>query len=386
LQSNDMLLDICDLEVGMTNLYTERALNIMLELLAIDSPSGQEALIRSHLQHRLELLGISTEIDATGNVYGRLTASADMENTPALLLNCHMDTVPTATGVQFRISDGVLATDGNTALGADDKAGVAVILTVLEALISQNLPHGDIVILLTVSEETGLAGARGVELSRLGPIGSGYTLDASGSVGTVINSAPYKSKITIKFHGKSAHAGFAPENGISAISLAARAIDRMQLLRIDTETTANIGSIHGGAGTNIVCDKAEVVLEVRSKLRQKMENHIEHVRACCDEAVATIGGSVEFLTEELYPGYHIKLDDPLLMIVEQACELLGLPFNIVATGGGSDANIFRNQGLPVVVLSVGYTAPHTYEESLKVEELGNLTTLILKLISKAGLC
>jgi len=369
----------------MSGEYTKRALSIMLELLAIDSPSGKEDLIRAHLQQRLESLGIPTETDTAGNLYGRLAASAGLENIPALLLNCHMDTVPTAAGVQTTLLDGVLATDGNTALGADDKAGIAVILTVLEILISQNLPHGDIVILLTVSEETGLAGARKVDLTRLGAIGEGYTLDASGPVGTVINSAPYKSKATIIFHGKSAHAGFAPEKGISAISLAARAIDRMHLLRIDAETTANIGSIQGGAGTNIVCDKAEVVLEVRSKLPEKVEGHLEHLRACCEEAVASLGGRYDFSAEELYPGYHIELNDPLLTTVKQACGILNLPFKVVVTGGGSDANIFRKQGLPVVVLSVGYTAPHTYEESLIIDELGNLTALMLELISKAGM-
>ncbi len=368
----------------MTGEYTKRALSIMLELLAIDSPSGKEDIIRSYLQQTLAFLNIPTETDAAGNLYGRLAASIGMENAPALLLNCHMDTVPSAVGVQPRILDGILATDGNTALGADDKAGIAVILNVLELLISRNLPHADIVILLTVSEETGLTGAREVEFARLGPIGSGFTLDASGSVGTVIHSAPYKSKATIIFHGKSAHAGFAPENGISAISLAARAIDDMHLLRIDTETTANIGSIHGGAGTNIVCDKAEVVLEVRSKVQKKMELHLEHLRTCCDKAVASLGGSVEFLTKELYPGYHMDLNDPLLLNIKQACGHLGLPFKMVVTGGGSDANIFRKQGLPVVVLSVGYKAPHTYEESLCIEELGNLTTLILEIISNAG--
>jgi tripeptide aminopeptidase len=370
----------------MVDAHAERALELMSQLLAIDSPSGQEAGMRTDLTKRLLALGLSTETDSAGNLYGRLAASRGFEQAPTILLNCHMDTVPTAAHVKPQVRDGILFSDGTTALGADDKGGITALLVALESIIHDNSPHGAIVVLFTVSEETGLSGARQVDISRLGVIDRGYTLDASGPVGTAMYCAPFKSRADLVFHGKSAHAGFAPEKGISAISLAARAIDRMNLLRIDDETTANIGSIQGGAGTNIVCDRVEVVLETRSRVQSKMEAQISHMRICCEEAVSALGGSVDFHVEQLYPGYQISSEDPSLAIIKLACEKTGLPFRIIETGGGSDANILRTKGIPLVVLSVGYKNPHTNEECFPLVELDNLLRLLIELLTVRETC
>ncbi len=370
----------------MFDTHAERALEILLQLLAIDSPSGQETGLRIDLNKRLAALGLSTETDTAGNLYGKLAASPGLEQAPTILLNCHMDTVPTAVKVHPQVHDGVLSSDGTTALGADDKGGITALLVTLESIVHDKTPHGTIVVLFTVSEETGLAGARQVETTRLGAIDRGYTLDASGPVGTVMFCAPFKSRADLVFHGRSAHAGFAPEKGISAISIAARAIDRMHLLRIDPETTANIGSIQGGAGTNIVCDRVDVVLETRSRVQQKMAAQINHMRTCCEEAVSALGGSFDFTVEQLYPGYQIPLKDPSLKVIKQACEKNGLPFRVMETGGGSDANILREKGIPLVVLSVGYSSPHTYEECLPLDELGNLVRLLTELVTIGETC
>ena len=370
----------------MFDAQAERALELMLQLLTIDSPSGQESGIRIDLTKRLLALGLSTEADSAGNLYGKLAASPGLEPAPTILLNCHMDTVPTAVRVRPHVRDGILFSDGTTALGADDKAGITALLITLESIIHNKTPHGAIVVLFTVSEETGLEGARQVERARLGTIDRGYTLDASGPVGTVMFSAPFKSRADLVFHGKSAHAGFAPEKGISAISLAARAIDRMHLLRIDAETTANIGSIQGGAGTNIVCDRVDVVLETRSRVKKKMAAQISHMRTCCEEAVSALGGSFDFTVEQLYPGYQIPAEDPSLAVIRQACEKKGLPFRMIETGGGSDANILREKGIPLVVLSVGYRSPHTCEECLPLDELNNLVRLLTELVTARGTC
>jgi tripeptide aminopeptidase len=365
----------------MTVDYANRALHILMDLLAIDSPTGQEEAIRTHLVDQLHTLGLSTELDAMGNLYARLPASPAMERENTVLLNSHMDTVPTGAGVKPRLTcDGnTLVSDGTTALGTDDKAGLAAILTALETIVAQQLHHGPLVLLFTVAEETGLQGATQVEVERLGKIDRGYTLDADGQVGKVIHSAANKSRINIVFHGRSAHAGFCPETGISAISMASRAIDTMRLLRIDEETTANVGSIHGGEVTNIVCDTVQVVMEVRSITRSKVEAHIGHLRTCCEEAVKAFGGSCDFVVEELYPGYRIDPDDTGILYFKGCCERLGLPFTAVSTGGGSDANILRGKGIPILVLGCGYEAAHTSQESIRISELGWMTELLLVL-------
>jgi tripeptide aminopeptidase len=365
----------------MSHNLAKKTAQTMLELIAINSPSGHETDTREDLLKRLSFLGIPMKTDQAGNIYGTVPATSGFERTPAILLNCHMDTVPNAVNVAAKIVDDRIVTDGTSALGADDKAGIAAILVSLQEMKEKEIPHGPIVLLFTVAEEVGLEGAKAFNMELLGPLGIGYTLDASGPIGTVVTRAPSKSDATIVFHGKSAHAGFVPEAGISAISLAARAIDTMKLLRVDEDTTANIGTIHGGKVTNIVCDRCEVTLEVRSTTSERVKQHMAHLELCCIKALAAFGGSYEFDSVELYPGYIVDSEAPELKVFEQACAYAGVPFNPVHTGGGSDANIMRNQGLPVLTLGIGYSGAHTPSESIPLAALEKLTTLVIALCS-----
>lgn len=368
----------------MTHPLADRTVQVMLDLLAIDSPSGHEELARTDLEKRLSNLGACVAVDAKGNLIGRFSATAGHEHQSPVLLCCHMDTVPTAAKVRPQLADGVLRSDGTTALGADDKAGIAAVLTSLELLREQDLPHGPITVLFTVEEETGLEGIKAADPAWIGEVGRGYVLDASGQVGTAIISAPSKSDAKIVFHGKAAHAGFAPEQGVSAIMLAARAIDRMKLLRIDEQTTANIGTICGGEVTNIVCDRCEVTLEVRSSTRERVNRHMAHIEFCCIKAVNDFGGSYEFLPIELYPGYAFDESSEELSIFKAACERIDLPFRTAVTGGGSDTNIMRGFGLPVITLGIGYEGAHTLSEAIKVEQLGQLVRLVIELCAPTG--
>lgn len=363
----------------MSHSLADLAATTMMQLIAIDSPSGHETQAGTDLVERLKALGVSIETDKAGNIFGTLPATKGMESKRAILLNCHIDTVPNAAGVKPQIQDGVIKTDGTTALGADDKAGIAAILVALNHMKENRLEHGPITLLFTVSEETGLQGAKAFDMTRLGSIARGYTLDASGTVGTVVTRAPSKSDATVVFHGRSAHAGFTPETGINAISLAARAIDTMRLLRIDEETTANVGTIRGGEVTNIVCDRCEVGLEVRSTTSEQVQRHLTHLELCCIKAVGAFGGSYEFDAVELYPGYQVASDAPELHLFENVCNRLGLPYLPIPTGGGSDANIMRNAGFPVLTLGIGYVGAHTSNESIELTELQKLTELVIAL-------
>ena len=358
-----------------------KALSTLLELLAIDSPSGQEGRIAANLIGRLSRMGFISEQDPAGNIYATLSATPGREQEPMIMFNCHMDTVPPAVGVHPITADGELRSDGTTALGADDKAGIAAVLTALDAMLQDDLPHPPLMVLFTVSEETGLSGARMVEVSRLGGVDRGYTIDASGPAGTVVVQAPSKYRITATFHGRAAHAGFSPENGISAISIACRAIDNMKLLRIDPETTANIGSITGGGSTNIVCDTATVVMETRSLVEAKIEAQAEHMKQCCLQAAKDFGGTCDVDIDRLYFLYAHSGQAPVIQAVAAACGRLNLPFVTKPTTGGSDANVFNRAGIPVVVLSAGYRNAHSVQETLDLSEFERLTALVLELMT-----
>ena len=100
----------------------------------------------------------------------------------------------------------------------------------------------------------------------------GYALDSDGKVGDIIVAAPTQAKVNATIYGKTAHAGVAPERGVSAITIASRAISKMPLGRIDEETTANIGRFEGGTQTNIVCDRVDILAEARSLIPEKWKH------------------------------------------------------------------------------------------------------------------
>jgi tripeptide aminopeptidase len=233
----------------------DRLLDTFLTLVQIDSPSGEEDAIARHLADRLTALGLTVHCDNAGN----LIARTDGVGQP-ILLNAHMDTVGQDRGIRPVVEDGIVRTDGTTILGGDDKSGVAIILEVLQTLQERSLPHPPLEIALTVSEEIGLVGSKALDMSQFRSR-QALVLDSGGPIGSAVVSAPAQEGLRAVIHGKAAHAGVNPEEGVNAIVVASEAITHMPLGRIDGETTANVGLINGGTATNIVPDR------VRSRVR-----------------------------------------------------------------------------------------------------------------------
>ncbi|MFA7560129.1 MAG: M20/M25/M40 family metallo-hydrolase, partial [Sphaerochaeta sp.] len=241
-------------------------LDLFTELVAIDSPSYGEDRIALYLEQKLLALGFTTQYDSAGNLYGYLPGEG-----PSLLLNAHMDTVDLAVGATVVVEDGVIKSDGTTALGADDKAAVAALLFVLEKLIGLGTTLPSLVVLFTTAEEVGLAGAKQVDPSFLSGVSLGYTFDASGPVGGAIIQASYHDRLDVVIGGKAAHAGFKPEKGISAIKIASDAVSAMKLFRIDEDTTANVGSFVAPGATNVINSEATLSFEARSLNKSKID-------------------------------------------------------------------------------------------------------------------
>jgi len=351
-------------------------MDTFLDLVAFDSPSFEEQKISLLLEHALLEAGLSTDYDEAGNLYGYL-----MGEGPTILLNAHMDTVELARGAKAVIENGVIKTDGTTALGADDKAAVAAILTALRTIKEKQLAHPNLVILFTTAEEQGLLGAKRLEIDKLSAVQYGFTFDASQSVGLAVTAAPSYDKIEAVFHGKGAHAGFKPESGISAIQMASDAISAMPLLRIDSETTANVGSFIAPGAKNIVCDKAQLVFEARSLDNEKLKKQTDKMKQALQDAAQRHGGRVEIQHEHLYEVYHHHHDSPVLATFRRACTKLGLPYREEPTLGGSDANILNELGIPTLVCSIGYEEAHTTSEYIPIEELERLLSLVLELVT-----
>ncbi|MEJ2197515.1 MAG: M20/M25/M40 family metallo-hydrolase, partial [Desulfuromonadales bacterium] len=253
-------------------------------LAAINSPPLHENAIARYLVGRLENLGAEVLFDnaaeATGGEVGNLVASfaGQGRSSEPILFSVHMDTVEPGGQVEPVLRDGVFFSAGDTVLGADDKAGVAELIEALQVIRERKIPHGPLEVVITIAEEIGLVGAKHLDFGLL-KSRRGYALDTEGT-GWMVLKAPAANILQIEIEGIAAHAGMAPELGLSAIQTASLAISRMHLGRIDQQTTANIGKIEGGVARNIVPQNVSIIGEARSHDTDKLESQTAHMLAC----------------------------------------------------------------------------------------------------------
>lgn len=365
----------------------QRLLDEFLELVQVDSASKDERLMADVLKPKLEALGFTvTEDDAgakIGGTAGNLIAVLEGDkDAPALLFCAHMDRVEPGRGIKPVVQDGVIRSDGTTILAADDVAGIAAVLEAVRTLQEQQIPHGRLEILFTVAEEGGLHGAKNLDPSML-QAKAGYFLDTGGPVGTIVVQAPAQKNFSAIIHGRAAHAGVAPEKGISAILVAAEALTKMKLGRIDEETTANIGVIRGGVATNIIPDRVELKGEARSRNQEKLELQAQHMAEVVKGTCAAYGVEAEVVIKDSYNSFALGAEDYVVQLAMQAAKSLGLEPKLESTGGGSDANIINGYGIPSVILGLGYANVHTTDEHMPVEQLVAAAEYVLQIIKES---
>lgn len=363
----------------------KRVLDTFLQLVGIDSETKEEAVICEHLKAVFTELGCdvyeddaSTKTAHSGNNL-IITLPATKQGVDPIYFTAHMDTVTPGKAIKTSIQDGYVVTDGTTILGADDKTGLTAMVELVRVLTEQAIPHGQIQFVITVGEESGLVGAKVLDLSKI-DAKFGFALDSDGPVGDIIVAAPTQAKVNARIYGKTAHAGVAPEKGVSAIQIAAKAIAKMKLGRIDDETTANIGRFEGGRATNIVCDYVEVLAEARSLIHDKMEAQAEAMKQAYMEAAATHGGRAEVDIDIMYPGFKFEEGDEVVEVAKAAAAAIGRPTRILHSGGGSDANVIAGGGIPTVNLAVGYEEIHTTNERMPLVELYKLVEYVVQIV------
>src|ERR687894_716998 len=246
----------------------ERVKNLLLEFVQIDSHSRKEREIAERIKKYCEEMGAQVEIDDAGSAVGGNSGNViarfpgTIPDAETIMMSAHMDTVVPGEGVKPIVDGDVIRTDGTTVLGGDDKSGCAVIIEAIRCLQEQNIPHAPIEAVFSICEEVGLLGAKHVDTSKIRSK-YGVVFD-SDDPGFLFTKGPSANHMEWKIYGLESHAGVAPEQGISAIKIAAEAISEMKLGRIDHETTANIGVIEGGKATNIVTNLVTLRGEARS--------------------------------------------------------------------------------------------------------------------------
>jgi tripeptide aminopeptidase len=356
-----------------------RLADLFVALCRIPSPFGQEAECARHITAELRAMGITAESDAAGNLLARIAGRSDR----TVLLCAHMDTVDVAAPIDPVLVDGGWENANDAILGADNKAAIAVILEVARRASVEGAPVG-LELLFTVSEEDSLAGAKAFDASRL-RADFGYVFDHATAIGEVVTASPTAYRVDAEFRGKAAHAGIRPEEGHSAILAAARAVAEMPLGRIDPETTANVGSIHGGAGTtNVVPERCRVAAEARSLDAARAESIVSGIIDALYDGAAQTECDVDIVSEKVFSGYRVRPSAPELAAAEAALRTCGYEPRRIASGGGSDANALQASGFPCVCLANGTERNHEPTERVSVPALEGMLDVALALLEEAA--
>lgn len=343
-----------------------RLVQTFLDLVVIDSPSGQEQAIADDLTRRFTELGGEVLRDEHHNLIAHFPTQDGRDDW--LMLSAHMDTVGTDVGIKPQIRDGVIYSDGTTILGGDDKSGVAVILELIRSLKEDGVAHPPLEAVISASEEVGLRGAKLMDKSLI-RARRGYILDSGAPLNEIVVGAPSQDSLRAVVHGKKAHAGAAPEEGINAIRVAAEAIAAMPLGRIDEETTSNIGIIQGGTATNIVPDEVMVRGEARSLNNEKLARQTAAMVAAFDEAAERHGARVEVKIQRSYNTYRLTEEAPAVALAMAAIRRLGMAPTLKLSGGGTDGNIYAEHGAYCAVISTGMSQVHTTNEHIAIADM-----------------
>ena len=366
-----------------------RLINEFLELVKINSLTGKEKNLADVLFKKLEELGFEVTIDDAGKLAGGNTGNviATLKgNRPGkkLLFTSHMDTVEPGLNINPIINEEkqIITSDKTTILGSDDKGGIAAILEAMRTLKENSISHPDIQVVFSIWEENGLLGARNLDYSKI-DADYIYVFDMDGSPGRIITRASAQDQLTVKITGKSAHAGLNPEEGVSALVVASHAIENMKLLRIEEETTANLGQINGGTGTNSVMYELTIKGEARSLDCAKLDKQTNHMVECFKKSAEKFGAQVEIDVKRVYAPVNVDENEDIVKLAKKAFANININAYTDSTAGGSDVNVYFDKGYKSVNLAIGMTNIHTVDEFIKIEDLCNTSRVILELIKES---
>lgn len=368
------------------NINKNRLIHLFQELVSIDAPTFGERKMADTLKEKLYQLGFTVTEDQAGDIYGGTAGNlyafrkGTIPGSP-ILFSTHMDTVEPSRGKRAVIhEDGRITSDGTTVLGADCMSGTAAILEALQEIAETGSPCRDLEIIFFVAEEKHLRGSEVFDFSKVKAKES-YILDLSGPVGTAASQAPTLVDFQIKICGRAAHAGFAPEKGIHAIGIAARAIARMELGRVGEDMTVNIGAIHGGEKTtNIVPARCELTGEVRSYIHERALEQIQRIEDIFEEEAKKTGGNCKVTYTIPVHAYHTPDNHSSILRFQRCCKRLGLSGILTKTFGGSDQSNLSIHGIQGLVLASAMEQVHSRREYMEISELERLTELVFLLM------
>lgn len=352
---------------------SKRMITQFMDMVQIDSESGNEANFINYLEKEFQKIGAETELDSYGNLIAKLPAKG-CEGKDPILLSCHADTVKPGIGIEPVLADGIIRSKGDTILGADDKAGIAEMLEALR--IADVRPPIEIAI--SREEEIGLFGVKNLDYSKL-TAKRGFLLD-NDTLDTIIIGGPSYFTFDVIVRGKSAHAGMEPEKGINAIVAASKAIAAMPIGRLDNETTANVGIIEGGIVRNGVPDKVTFKAECRSLNHKKAAKLAVEMKEIMTREVEKAGATIEIDEKNLCKAVDIPESSFTVDLSKKALKTVGIDAKATFMTGFTDASIYNNMGIEMAVVGIGAKNEHALDEHIYVSDMEKALKMIVELM------
>ena len=380
----------------------DAALRLALALMAIPGPSGKEGAVARYITEQLVAAGADksdirhdkahTKTPFNGEVGSLIFSLPGTIRAPRRLLMAHMDTVPICVGSKpTRKGDFIRSADPNTGLGADDRAGCAVVLSAALAILKRKPPHPPLTFYWPIQEEVGLYGARHADLKLLGSPKLAFNWDG-GPAEKITIGATGGYRMDIEVTGLASHAGTAPEKGVSAIAIAALAIADLHregwhglVERGRQRGTSNVGVIQGGDATNVITERVRLRAEARSHspaFRKRIIQAIERAfQRAAREVKSASGkrGSVTIDGRLDYEAFRLADDEPCVSAAEAALRSIGSDPVRAISNGGLDANWMTAHGIPTVTLGCGQMNVHTTSEQLDIAAFETACRVALRL-------
>ena len=357
-----------------------RIIEIFQEVAVIPALSGKERSMADYIHNFVSRLGLNSYEDNTfthwngdaGNILCPVAGGGDF------IMTAHMDTPRPTVDTKVIVDDEKITSDGTTALGVDNRAGVTILLYTLEKIVKENIPTRGFTIAFTTCEETTLDGSMNIPLRK--EVEMAFVFDSSMRPGNFVCESCGAVAFKATFLGKASHSGIAPEKGINAIVAAAKAISSIPIGRVDDTTTVNVGMIHGGEAVNVVPAQATIDGEIRSMDLQIVEDLAKKVQASFETAAQEVGAGLEFTARWDFTPYHIQPADRVFQEISRAIEKAGLQPNPYVSWGGSDANSFNRRGIKSVNIGIGAQNPHANSEFIYLEDLQKSAEIALEVV------
>jgi tripeptide aminopeptidase len=387
-------------------LNEQNAIDRVLKLMSVSGVSCREQAVSDLIRKMLEQAGVPASAIEVDSAHQRSPAGGETGNLivwlkgtrrgPRRLLMAHMDTVPLAAGcVPVRKGDWIHPASGQTALGGDNRAGCAAVLTAIIETLEQKIDYPPLTLLFTVQEEIGLRGARFLNPSKLGNPELCFNWD--GRVATdFIVGAVGANNLQIVVDGIASHAGVHPENGVNALVVASLAIADLQsqgwhglVLKGRQRGTSNIGIVSGGDATNVVMPQVQLQAEARSHNAAFCRRIVSAYRKAFDRAAKQVSSAdrrraqVTFQEDLRYDAFRIKPSAGCVQSAIKVADVLGVSHSISVCNGGLDANWMTAHGFPTVTLGCGQHEIHTVNERLHLPDFLRACSISLMLATAA---